>query len=54
MYRQVVQLGCDSPTSSRYRGGSNCECSAQGSGRRRAGGSRPCVQVETDGRCRGE
>ena len=54
MYRQVVQLGCDSSTSSGDWGGSHGECSAQGDWRRGASGPRPCVQVEADGRCRGE
>lgn len=54
MYRQVVQLASDGPTSSGDRGGSHGECSAQRGWWRGTGGPRPCVQVEADGCSRGE
>lgn len=54
MYRQVVQLGSDSPAPPGDRGGSYGKCAAQGGRRCGTGGPRPCIQVEADGRSRGE
>lgn len=51
MYRQAVQLGCDSPAPAGDRGGPHCECVAQGAGGGGAGGALACVQVEADGGC---